>query len=235
MERSTRAACGVWWGRMTRPAFRILLLLALSTSALAQERPAPGREKWSLGAVVAPVTMPEGMTSLYGYVGVPEMGAGFRQGLDGLEVEAKARLDYFRLAGIFEVGARREVLRGESAALAPTMSLGLVLNSGSDYLDEENFGGVLLRLSPGLVSGWRAGETVVLVGLVDVPFDIGLSPTGAWRIQTLVGGGPEIYLGQGVTLLVSGQIGLEHLREERREWDTRLAYQIRLGIGSRMF
>ena len=227
--------CGVWWGRMTHPAFRFLLLLVLSTPALAQERSSPRSERWSFGAVVAPVTMPEGMTSLYGYVGVPEMGAGFRQGLEGLELEAKAKLDYFRLAGIFEVGARRQVLASETAALAPTLSLGLVLNSGTDYLDEENFGGVLLRLSPGLVSGWRAGETVVLMGLVDVPIDIGLSPTGAWRIQTLVGGGPEIYLGQGVTLLLSGQIGLEHFREERHDWNTRLAYQIRLGIGSRMF
>lgn len=235
MERSTRAMCGVWWGRMTHPAFPFLLLLFLSTPALAQERSSLRSEKWSVGAVVAPVTMPEGMTSLYGYVGVPEMGAGFRQGLEGLELEAKAKLDYFRLAGIFEVGARRQVLASETAALAPTLSLGLVLNSGTDYLDEENFGGVLLRFSPGLVAGWRAGETVVLLGLVDVPIDIGLSPTGAWRIQNLVGGGPEIYLGQGVTLLLSGQIGLEHFREDRHDWNTRLAYQIRLGIGSRMF
>ncbi|SEL60488.1 hypothetical protein SAMN05444354_10778 [Stigmatella aurantiaca] len=220
---------------MTHPAFRFLLFLVLSTPALAQERSSPRSERWSFGAVVAPVTMPEGMTSLCGYVGVPEMGAGFRQGLEGLELEAKAKLDYFRLAGIFEVGARRQVLASETAALAPTLSLGLVLNSGTDYLDEENFGGVLLRLSPGLVAGWRAGETVVLVGLVDVPIDIGLSPTGAWRIQNLVGGGPEIYLGQGVTLLLSGQIGLEHFREDRHDWNTRLAYQIRLGIGSRMF
>jgi hypothetical protein len=220
---------------MTRPAFPLLALLFLSTPALAQERALPRSEKWSFGAVLAPVTMPEDMTSLYGYVGVPEMGAGFRQGLDGLELEVKAKLDYFRLAGIFEVGARREVLTGETAALAPTMSLGLVLNSGTDYLDTENFGGVLLRLSPGLVGGWRAGETVMLLGLVDVPIDIGLSPSGAWRIQNLVGGGPEIYLGQGVTLLLTGQIGLEHFREERRDWNTRLAYQIRLGIGSRMF
>ncbi|WP_232293595.1 hypothetical protein [Stigmatella aurantiaca] len=220
---------------MTRPAFWIVLILALSAPVLAQERTSPRREKWSFGSVIAPVTMPEDVTSLYGYVGVPEMGAGFRQGLSGLELEAKAKLDYFRLAGIFEVGARREVLTRETAALAPTLSLGLVLNSGTSYLDEENFGGVLLRVSPGLVSGWRAGETVVLVGLVDAPVDIGVGPTGAWRIQTLVGGGPEIYLGQGVTLLVSGQIGLEHFKEERQDWNTRLGYQIKLGIGSRLF
>src|SRR4051812_4622496 len=135
---------------MTRPVF-LLLVLMLPGVAAAQEPAAGTGSEWDFGTVLAPAALPEGATALYGFVGVPEMGAGFRQGISGFELEARARLDYFRLSGLFEVGARREVWRKGPAALAPTLGLGVVLNSGSAYLDADNFGGVLLRIAPGLV------------------------------------------------------------------------------------
>jgi hypothetical protein len=220
---------------MTRPAWFLALVLTLPVASAAQEASPPAREPWSFGAVLAPVMMPEGVTALYGYVGVPEMGAGFRQGISGFEFEARARLDYFRLAGIFEGGIRRQVLTRGDFSLAPVLSLGLVLNSGSEYLDKDNYPGVLLRVTPGAVAGWRVAETVSVLGLVDVPIDIGLSPTGSRRIQALAGGGTEIYLGQDVTLLVAGQLGVENFKARRELAVTRLGYQVKLGIGLRLF
>jgi hypothetical protein len=220
---------------MTRQDLLLALVFALAAPAAAQEGTPPARQEWTFGTMAAPAAMPEGSTSLYGYVGVPEMGAGFRQGIVGFEFEARARLDYFRLAGIFEIGARRAVVDQGPAMFAPTLSLGLVLNSGSAYLDADNFGGVLLRVTPGLVVSWRVAETVALVGLLDVPIDLGLSPTGARRFQALTGGGSEIYLGQDVSLLVAGQIGIENFKEPREPSETRLGYQVRLGIGTRLF
>ncbi|HEX8697239.1 MAG TPA: hypothetical protein VF815_00240 [Myxococcaceae bacterium] len=220
---------------MTRHAWLFALVLALPAASAAQEGTPSAREPWSFGAVVAPTTMPDGMTALYGYVGVPEMGVGFRQGISGFEVEGRARLDYFRLAGIFEVAGRKQVLVRGDVSLAPTMSLGLVLNSGSVYLDEDNYPGVLLRLSPGAVASYRVAETVSLLGLVDLPLDLGLNTSGQRRFQALAGGGTELYLAQGVTLLVAAQLGVESFKHPREEAVTRLGYQVRLGIGARLF
>jgi hypothetical protein len=220
---------------MTRPVLLLALVFTLAAPVAAQETAPSTREPWSFGTVIAPAAMPDGATSLYGFVGVPEMGAGFRQGIGGFELEARARLDYFRLAGIFEVGARRRLVDQGPGVFAPTLSLGVVLNSGSAYLDEDNFGGVLLRITPGLVVGWRVAETVAVVGLLDLPIDLGLSPTGARRFQALTGGGTELYLGQDVSLLVAGQLGVERFKQPREDSVTRLGYQVRLGIGTRLF
>lgn len=219
---------------MTRHVFLLALVFTLPVPVAAQET-ATGREEWSFGTMIAPGMLPEGATSLYGYVGAPEMGAGFRQGLTHFEVEARARLDYFRLAGIFEGGVRKAVVNKGPATFVPTLSLGLVLNSGTAYLDEDNFGGVLVRITPGLVVNWRVGETVAVLGLLDVPFDLGIDPAGARRFQALTGGGAEFYLGSGITLLTAGQIGVENFEAPDVPAQTRLGYQVRLGIGTRLF
>lgn len=218
---------------MTRPVFLLTLMFALPVAA--QEAAPSMREEGSFGTVLSPAALPDGSSSLYGYVGVPEMGAGYRQGISGFEIEGRTRLDYFRLAGIFEVGARRAVLKEGPATFAPTLSLGLVLNSGSAYLDADNFGGVLLRLTPGLVVSWKVAETVAVLGLLDVPIDLGLDPTGARRFQALTGGGAEIYLGSGISLLTAGKIGVESFKAPRESAVTRLGYQVQLGIGTRLF
>jgi hypothetical protein len=207
---------------MMRPVLLLALVIALPASVAAQEA-APASEDWPFGTVAAPAMLPEGAMALYGYVGVPEMGAGFRQGLSLLELEARARLDYFRLSGIFEVGARRAVVSQGPAMFAPTLSVGLVLNSGSAYLDADNFGGVLVRITPGLVVSWRVAETVTVVGLLDLPIDLGVAPTDARRFQALTGGGAEFYLGSGITLLTTGQLGVENFKAPD------LASQVRLG------
>jgi len=219
---------------MTRHVLLLALVLALPVPVAAQEE-APVREEWSFGTLIAPGMLPDGATSLYGYVGAPEMGAGFRQGLAHFEIEARARLDYFRLAGIFDVGVRKAVVNQGPATFAPTLSLGLVLNSGTAYLDADNFGAVMVRITPGLVVSWQVTETVAVLGLLDVPFDLGIDPVGARRFQALTGGGAELYLGSSITLLAAGQLGVENFEAPDVPARTRLGYQVRLGIGTRLF
>ncbi|HZI10807.1 MAG TPA: hypothetical protein VE153_10495 [Myxococcus sp.] len=84
------------------PSPLLVLALLLSTGSFAQ---APDGEQRvmegngaslasedRLGAVVAPVTLPDGSTSLYGFMGAPELGVGFRQGISGFELEARGWL-----------------------------------------------------------------------------------------------------------------------------------------------
>lgn len=240
---------------MTRPAFLrllvpVLLLVSLETSAqesaavpaapgeqrvMAGDRVQAGGEETRLGAVVAPVTLPGGTTAVYGFVGAPELGVGFRQGIAGFELEARGRLQWFQLAAVLEVGARFKVLERGPLSLAPTLGVGVVLNSGSTHLDDDNFSDVLLRVTPGLVAGWRLANTVTLLGLVDIPVDIGLSADEARRFQALGGGGVEVYLGSNLSLLAAGQLGLETFRERPGAGEARLGWSTRLGLGARLF
>ncbi|NMO21302.1 hypothetical protein HPC49_40110 [Pyxidicoccus fallax] len=192
-------------------------------------------EEDRLGAVVAPVTLPSGTTALYGFVGAPELGVGFRQGFGGFEMEARGRLNWFQLSAVLELGARLRVLERGPLTLAPTLGLGVVLNSGATYMDELNFSGVLVRVTPGLVAGYRVADTVTLLGLVDLPVDIGLSEDQARRFQALGGGGVEVYLGSNLSVLLAGQLGLETFRERPGAGETRLGWSTRLGLGARLF
>lgn len=238
---------------MTRSAPSRLLVSALllaAPEALSQESaPAPeerrvttsdaprseGGEQDPLGAVVAPATLPDGTTAVYGYVGAPELGVGFRQGISGFELEARGRLQWFQLSAAFELAVRRKVYEQGVLSLAPSLGLGVVLNSGATYMDEDNFSGVLLRVAPGLVAGYRVADTVSLLGLVDLPLDIGLSRDKARRFQALGGGGVEVYLGSNLSVLAAGQVGIETFRERVGAGETRLGWAGRLGLGARLF
>jgi hypothetical protein len=238
---------------MTRPALSrllvsALLVVSLETAAQAsvaapEERPVtapdaarnPGEEEDPLGAVVAPTTLPDGSTAVYGFIGAPELGVGFRQGIAGFELEARGRLQWFQLSAALELAARRRVYEYGALSLAPSLGLGVVLNSGATYMDKDNFSGVLLRVSPGLVVGYRVADTVSLLGLVDLPVDIGLSRDKARRFQALGGGGVEVYLGSNLSVLAAGQLGLETFRERVGQGETRLGWSTRLGLGARLF
>src|SRR5689334_19489007 len=58
--------------------------------------PPPGPED-SVGAVFAPALMPRGSMSVYGMVGAPELGAGYRQGFKWAELEVRALINYLTL------------------------------------------------------------------------------------------------------------------------------------------
>ncbi|HSP80079.1 MAG TPA: hypothetical protein VLQ93_16230 [Myxococcaceae bacterium] len=216
----------------------MLIWVGLPLLAVAQEQPvgpAVAERTEDFGAVVAPAAMPDGATALAGWVGVPEVGASFRQGISGWELGARARFDYLRLAVALEGVGRRKVWAQVAFELAPELGLGVMLDSGSRYFDEENFSGVFLRLSPGVVASWRVVETVKAVGLVEVPVDLGLSPTGTFRLKPLAGVGAEVYLGEDLSLLALGELGVDVLKEPRGLSQTRPGYGVRLGLGVRLF
>lgn len=235
---------------MTRSVSSWLLLSAMSlaSASAAQEATAgqPGEagrveqlsaasEENPHGAVIAPVTLPAGTTALYGYAGAPEIGVGFRQGISSVELEARARLNWFQLSAALELVGRLKVLERGSVSLAPTLGVGVVFNSGATYMDDENASGVLLRLSPGLVAGWKVAETVTVLGLVDLPLDIGISKGEQRRFQALGGGGVEVYLGSNVSVLLAGQLGSDTFRERAGLTDTRLGWALKAGLGARLF
>src|SRR5688500_9242368 len=100
-------------GQSGRPMTRLMLVWALLPwVAVAQEtqggaaaRPEAVTEAVKLeakrenfGAVVAPAALPDGATALSGWVGVPELGVAYRQGIGGWEIGARGRFDYLRLA-----------------------------------------------------------------------------------------------------------------------------------------
>ncbi|RKH47233.1 hypothetical protein [Corallococcus sicarius] len=219
---------------MTRLVLLLTFLVVPAVSS-AQEAGFSSSGEDPLGAVVAPVMLPPGGTALYGYTGAPEVGLGFRQGIGGFEMEARGRFDWFKLSASLEVLGRKEVLRRGALQLAPSLGLGLVLNSGATYMDEDNFSGVLVRILPGLVASYRLGDTVALLGLVDLPIDLGLSGDKQRRFQALGGLGVEVYLGSGLSLLAAGQMGLETFQEREGAGHTRLGFNARVGLGTRLF
>lgn len=208
--------------------------LLLPCFATAQVTTSEERQR-TFGSVVAPTALPSGGMAVYGFVGVPEIGAGFRQGTSVAEFEARARANYLLLSVGLEVLVRRTLVESGGFTLAPYLGVGFVLASGSTYFDEANFAAASLRVMPGLVASWTASETVRVLGLVDVPLDFGFSPRGAQRHQALLGGGVELYLGQDISLLAAGQLGPEVTKEPLAVTDYRLGYSVRLGLGLRIF
>lgn len=213
----------------------LLTVLVMPALASAQDADVSFSNEDPLGSVVAPVMLPAGATALYGYTGAPEVGVGFRQGLGALEVEARARFDWFKLGVALEFLGRKEVVRRGAFQLAPTLGLGLVLNSGSTYMDSRNFSGVLVRILPGMVAGYRVADTVELLGLVDLPIDLGLTGDKQRRFQALGGLGVEVYLGGNLSLLAAGQVGVETFQERAGAGHTRLGLTGRVGLGTRLF
>ena len=227
---------------MMRSCLLPLLLLALSTAPASARAQAPvhlpgaAERQAQFGGAVAPAVLPDGAMSFYGYVGAPELAAGVRSGHSLFELEGRARVDYFRLSLALEGLARARVYERGALSVAPSLAAGLVLDAGATYLDADNFDAVFARITPGAVASYRVSETVYVLGLADLPLDLGFSPGGARRFQALGGGGIEAYLGEDVSLLVAGQLGVDALRERPAEdWNIRLGYTLRLGVGFRLF
>jgi hypothetical protein len=227
---------------MMRPSLVLVLALLLPPGlAGAQARssgaiPSAADRQETFGGAAAPAALPDGAMSFYGYVGVPELAAGVRSGHSVLELEGRARVDYLRVALTLEGLVRARAYEQGRVAIAPSLGAGFVLNAGATYLDEDNFDAVFFRVLPGLVVSYRLSETVQALGLLDFPVDLGLSPAGSRRFQALGGGGIEAYLGEDVTLLVAGQLGVDTRRERPSgSWSTGLGYALRLGVGFRLF
>jgi hypothetical protein len=189
----------------------------------------------NFGAMLAPAVLPDGGSAVAGWVGAPEVGVSYRQGLSGWELGARARFDYLHLSTTVEAVGRWPVWSEGAWAVAPELGLGVTANPGSRYFDAQNLRGWFLRVDPALVATWRVVETVAALGTVEVPYDLGLSPGGTWRVKPLAGVGAEIYLGEDLTLSLLGQLGVDVFKEVRGVTQSRLGYGARLGLGVRLF
>jgi hypothetical protein len=213
-----------------------LLVTLVSTTGTAQSRPASEEgSSRSFGAMFAPAALPSGTTSAYGFAGVPQIGAGFRQGFGVLELEGRVEFDYFALSVAPVVFARVPVMTSGPYQVAPSLGVGMAFNSGSRYIDTDNFAYSAVRLVPGAALSWRVAETASLLGEVSFPLDLTFSPGGGYRFRPLVGGGAELYLGQEMTAGALARVGAETLREPGAFSDTRFAFSLWVGLGYRFF
>ena len=62
------------------------------------------------GGVFAPASLPAGTNALYGFVGAPELGVGYRQGFGPVEFEARGLFNLFEVSVIGELGVKFAVL-----------------------------------------------------------------------------------------------------------------------------
>jgi hypothetical protein len=215
-----------------------LLVLVLSSVAWAQSQGAlvvSTEKSEHFGAVLGPAALPDGAIGYYGYVGAPDLAVGFRQGTWGMELETRARVDYLRLTAGLDVGVRRVVYAYGPLEVAPALGMGVHFATGSTYFDRANFSAIWLRFTPALVAGYALTETVRALGLVDMPFDLSLDKSGGRRFQALGGGGAEVYVGEDLSVLAAGQLGVDALKEPQGPSSTRLGWAVRLGLGLRRF
>lgn len=220
---------GIW-------AFAIAAMLAQSAPASAPEASAvPIAEEVSLGGFVAPAVLPPGTLAAYGFVGAPQVGAGFRQGIAGVELDVEAHLDWFQLAFAIESVVRFELFERGALRLAPLLGAGLVGNSGARGLDPDNFGALSLRFLPGLLGTVQVSDTLTAIVLLELPYDLGLTPAGTNRFNALLGGGAELALDETLSVGLLAQAGVERFKAPGLLDRWRFAWQVRAGLGFRIF
>ncbi len=223
---------------LVKPAQWPLALAFVLLPPLAAAEPASGRmpDKYeSFGAAIAPASLPRGASAVYGYAGVQDIAAGFRQGMADVELDARARLNYFLLAISAELLLRHTFYQSPAAELAPYLGVGFVYDSGSRYIRAGNFQYAGVRALSGLIATYKLAETVRAVGELDIPLDVALSVSNGYRFFPLAGGGAEVYLGSDVTGLLMGQFGVDVLREPQGVPVVTFGYQLRVGLGFRLF
>jgi hypothetical protein len=188
----------------------------------------------TVGSVSAPAVLPAGSMSVFGQIGAPEVGAGYRQGFESFELEARALFHYLELSALVEAGVRTAVWRSERAVVAPGLSLGLRMNSGSRYYDTSNFGSFALRPRFSLNTSFSLGDTVQGLVMFEVPWALSLNVIGT-QVTPLLGLGAEFHLGGDLSLLVSAHGGVDAIKEPLGVTQVRPAWALRLALGYRVF
>jgi hypothetical protein len=209
------------------------LALALTVSHLAQAQSSDKMD--TFGAVESPVALPPGGAAAYGYAGVPEVGAGYRLGVGPVELEGRARFNYFDVSLAGEARLKYVVLHDGRWDVAPLVGLGLVGNAGATYIDPQNFSYFGLRILVGGIAGYRLGDSVRALAEAEVPVDVALNTAGGSRIGALAGSGAEVYLSQDVSASLIAEAGFEALKPPGIPMIYRFDYQVRLGLGWRLF
>ena len=192
-------------------------------------------KKETFGAVVGPATLPAGATAAYAFIGLPEVGAGFRQGLGFGEWEARARVDYLTLSATGEVVGKYSLYHWGKLDYGPFLGAGVTLSSGARYFDANAFTFAGVRLLGGVALSYRVLDTLQILARLDVPVDWPIGTGGGGRIRALAGGGVELYLSDDVTATALGQLGMDWSKQPLGVTVGRLGYQLVLGVGIRLF
>lgn len=192
-------------------------------------------KKESFGAVVGPAALPAGATSAYAFIGLPELGAGFRQGLGFGEWEVRARADYLTLSASAELIGKYTLYRWGRLEYGPYLGAGLTLSSGARYFDPMTFPFAGVRALGGVSLSYRVADTLQLLARLEVPFDWPIGTGGGGHLRALAGGGVELYLADDITALALGQAGLDWIKEPLGVPVARFGYSLALGIGIRLF
>ncbi|MFZ5444573.1 MAG: hypothetical protein ACOZQL_31560 [Myxococcota bacterium] len=187
-----------------------------------------------MGGVVAPASLPAGTNALYGFVGAPELGVGYRQGFGLLELDARAAFNLFELGVLGDVGVKFAVFEHEKLRLSVPVGLGLEFNSGARYFDRFNFAFIGLRPRVGVTASYAFTDTIAGFAQLEVPLAIALTVQG-FQLTPLVGAGAEFHLGGGFSLALSAHGGLDATREPLGVTQVRGAWAARLGVGYRLF
>ncbi len=209
----------------------LLLTLIVAADPVAAV-PSP-EETRVTGGVMAPASLPAGTNALYGFVGAPELGVGYRPGFGLIELEARGLFNIFEVSVIAEAGLKFGVLQLDKFRLAPGIALGIEFNSGARYFDRSNFAFVGLRPRLSANASYAFTETISGIAQLDVPVSIAFSQ--GFQVTPLLGAGAEFHLGGSFSLLVSGHIGFDATREPLGLTQYRAAWAARLGIGYRLF
>jgi hypothetical protein len=211
-------------------------ILWITLAATGTSTPGIGSDKKeSFGAVVGPAVLPAGATAAYAFVGLPEVGAGFRQGLGLVEWEARARVDYLTLTANAELVGKYALYRWGKLVYGPFLGAGVTLSSGLRYYDPLTFTYAGLRVLGGVVLTYRVIDTLQLLARLDVPFDWAIGTGGGGRLRPLAGGGVELYLSDDVSATALGQVGMDWIKAPLGVTVGRLGYSLVLGVGFRLF
>jgi hypothetical protein len=215
---------------MTQTALLSLLLL----SATKGPEAATDREEENFGAVQAPAVLPAAAMATYFYLGLSELGAGYRYGLGLLEIEARVRGDWRFLSlgaeGLLKISA----LEQNGWELAPYLGVGLAGDAGATYLSPANFSYFAIRVLGGMNTTYRVADTVYLLLDLEMTLDLSVSPANAARFTALAGVGAEFYLNPQISVSVLGLVGPDVFHPRPGETSTQVGYGIRLGMGFRL-
>jgi hypothetical protein len=215
----------------------LALLCGNQDSSPPQKKQVPQIEQGSRaahGSVIAPAALPAASTAMYFFLGAPEVGAGYRQGFDAFEFEARGVFHVFELSGLVDAGLKLRLGKTERFSLAGNVALGLKLNSGSRYFDGANFTYVALRPRVGAVMSAHFSPSVQGLLTLDVPLALALNVSG-YQFSPSLGIGAEVQVGPGISLLVAATGGVDSIREPLGVPQLRPLWGLKLGIGYRMF
>ena len=205
----------------------MILGVCLAAGLARAERP--------FGAALAPAMLPSGSTAVWGFTGAPAIGVGFRQGLGSLELDAQAGFDYFDATLSGALDARFRVFASDGFELAPFAGLGFAWDPGATYANADNFFYSAVRLHFGVVASWALTERLAAIGTAELAWDVFTHPTPGYRVEPLAGGGLEVGIASGVSVLALGELGVDLRKRPGADVQSRLGYAVRVGLGFRLF